>query len=239
MLMRSILLAVAPLLGFVMPQVSFAQACAPGQSTVTFYTDNDGKGDATSLMDCANRWREPDFKKRHAASMEIDTFDDEISSLRIVSDTRVELSLFLDANYQGTCITFLANGGRLINLKDYRFHEDISSAVLNPTLHNMEVNCPIVDLAPPLPPAACPASYKPAAFGGQVATAAFFNSWSVPARVTQYHPNTGYTVGDDWGVCFENIPGISGRVYNLGTIAAYNPSGLAGQPLFMIQNDRL
>lgn len=107
------------------------------------------------------------------------------------------------------------------------------------------------------PPQACPPNFSPAAFQGRTGRVAFYNEWDVPVTVILYHPNTRsvynrYTVpprqnqflgnniivGDDWGVCFENKPGASGFVNNLGTISDYNPN-YQGIPLFMIQNGRI
>jgi|GEM_PF-2768499 hypothetical protein len=245
-------------------QLSFAQFCGDAASTVTLFIDGDGRGGSTGMSDCSTTsWYESNFSNRAAGLFGVENFNDEISSVRFNNNYHVQLSLFVDADYKGSCITFFANGGRLINLRDYGFHDRISSAILNADRHGSVANCRVVDLdpLPPPPPltaaAFCPETYVPTAFTGRVAKAAFYNGWTVNARVTLYHPNNGqkyetftitpgrnntlgsYPVGDDWGVCIENIPGVSGRVYHPGTIAAYNPTGFSGQPLFMIQNDRL
>ena len=102
----------------------------------------------------------------------------------------------------------------------------------------------------------CPASYAKTAFRGRTGRIAFFNQWTTPVTVVIYHPTNGrifsrYTVpprqnhilvngfvGDDWGVCFENLPNPTGFVNNLGQISEYNPNW-QGSPLFMIQNPRI
>lgn len=102
----------------------------------------------------------------------------------------------------------------------------------------------------------CPGTYSKAAFRGGTGKVAFFNEWSTPVTVVIYHPSNSSIfsryivpprqnhilvngfVGDDWGVCFENKPGTTGIVNNLGQIADYNPNG-QGSPLFMIQNPRI
>ena len=103
----------------------------------------------------------------------------------------------------------------------------------------------------------CSPTFSPTAFQGRTGKVAFYNEWNAPVTVILYHPNSRsvydrYTVspgqnqflgnniivGDDWGVCFENKPGASGFVNNLGSISIYNPNS-QGSPLFMIQNDRI
>jgi hypothetical protein len=108
----------------------------------------------------------------------------------------------------------------------------------------------------PEPRQACPTTFSPRAFQGRTGKVAFYNEWNMPVTVVLYHPNSSsvynrYTVppgqnqllgnniivGDDWGVCFENKPGASDFVNNLGTISDYNNH--QGSPLFMIQNGRI
>lgn len=102
----------------------------------------------------------------------------------------------------------------------------------------------------------CPGTYSKATFRGRTGKVAFFNQWSKPVTVVIYHPSNSsifnrYTVppgqnhilvngfvGDDWGVCFENLPNQTGFVNNLGQISDYNPNW-QGSPLFMIQNPRI
>ncbi|MBL1177395.1 hypothetical protein [Pantanalinema sp. GBBB05] len=104
----------------------------------------------------------------------------------------------------------------------------------------------------------CPPTFSPKAFQGRTGKVAFYNAWAVPAEVVLYHPNSqsvyntytvaphqneflgDITVGDDWGVCvkYNGSAFRSGFVNNLGRIAIYNPD-YQGNPLFMIQNDRI
>lgn len=109
----------------------------------------------------------------------------------------------------------------------------------------------------PPPPTTCLTSFSPTAFQGRTGKVAFYNEWNIPVIVILYHPNSSsvynrYTVppgqnqflgnniivGDDWGVCFENKPGASGFVNNLGNISIYNPD-FQGSSLFMIQNGQI
>jgi len=102
----------------------------------------------------------------------------------------------------------------------------------------------------------CPKSYSKETFRGRTGRVAFFNQWTKPVTVVVYHPSNlevfdRYTVppkenrilfdgfvGDDWGVCFENLPSPTGFVNNLGQVSEYNPDW-EGSPLFMIQNPRI
>lgn len=103
----------------------------------------------------------------------------------------------------------------------------------------------------------CPSIFSPSNFGGKVGKVAFMNEWSSPITVVLYHPNNQsiynrYTVlpgqnnilgsniiiGDDWGVCFENKPGSSGVVNNIGVVSGYDQN-YPGGALFMIQNQNI
>lgn len=102
----------------------------------------------------------------------------------------------------------------------------------------------------------CPVKYSKESFRGRTGRVAFFNQWTKPVTVVIYHPSNGRVfsrntvpprqnhilvngfVGDDWGMCFENLPNPTGFVNNLGQISEYNPNW-QGSPLFMIQNPRI
>ena len=107
------------------------------------------------------------------------------------------------------------------------------------------------------PKTTCSQTFSPRVFQGHTGRVAFYNEWNIPVTVILYHPNSrsvynryivppgqnqllgnNIIVGDDWGVCFENKPGASDFVNNLGTISDYNPN-YPGGPLFMIQNPRI